>query len=84
MATVKTAISLDASLLRQAEEVAQEQKKTRSGLFRDAVREYVERYENRKLLAELNAAYGDGPDPEDLAFLEAAKHNMADILHEWS
>ena len=61
MTVVKTAISLDASLFDQINEVAQELRISRSGFFALAAQEYIARYENRKLLAALNTAYDDLP-----------------------
>ena len=59
MTVVKTAISLDASLFDQINELAQELSVSRSRFFALAAQEYISRHENRKLLDALNAAYGD-------------------------
>lgn len=61
MTVVKTAISLDASLFDRINELAQELRVSRSGFFALAAQEYISRYENRKLLDALNAAYDDLP-----------------------
>ena len=67
MTVVKTAISLEASLFDQINELAQELEVSRSGLFVLAAEEFIARYENRKLLDALNAAYDDLPAPEEPA-----------------
>ena len=59
MTVVKTAISLDASLFDQINELTQELSVSRSGFFALAAQEFIERYENQKLLEALNAAYDD-------------------------
>ncbi len=59
--TVKTVISLDGVLLREAEGVARRLKVSRSRLFATAMEEYLERRTNRELLLAINAAHA-GPD----------------------
>ena len=70
MAHVKTAISLDESLFREAEEWAGKLGVSRSQLFAWAVEEYVRRRENEELLARLNEAHADGLDEEEREYLE--------------
>ena len=74
MAHVKTAISLDESLFREAEDWAGKLGVSRSQLFARAVEEYVRRHENEELVRRLNEAYSDGPDEEDE---EALRHGQA-------
>jgi hypothetical protein len=74
MAHVKTAISLDESLFREAENWAGKLGVSRSQLFARAVEEYVRRHENEELLRRLNEAHADGPDEEDE---EALRHGQA-------
>lgn len=74
MAHVKTAISLDEGLFREAEEWAGKLGVSRSQLFARAVEEYVRERENEELLRRLNEAHADGPDEEDE---EALRHGQA-------
>lgn len=74
MVHVKTAISLDESLFREAEEWAGKLGVSRSQLFARAVEEYVRQRENEELLARLNGAHADGPDEEDE---EALRHEQS-------
>jgi hypothetical protein len=74
IAHVKTAISLDESLFREAEDWAGKLGVSRSQLFARAVEEYVRRRENEELLRQLNAAHADGPDEEDE---KALRHGQA-------
>jgi metal-responsive CopG/Arc/MetJ family transcriptional regulator len=70
MAHVKTAISLDEALFREAEDWAGKLGVSRSQLFARAVEEYVRRHENEELLRRLNEAHADGLDDEEKEYLE--------------
>ncbi len=74
MAHVKTAISLDEELFREAEEWAGKLGISRSQLFARAVAEYVRQRENEELLRRLNEAHAGGLDEEDE---EALRHMQA-------
>jgi metal-responsive CopG/Arc/MetJ family transcriptional regulator len=65
MTNVKTAISLQQSLFEQVEALAQELQISRSRLFVLAVEAFIQRYQNRQLLAAINEAYDDLPDSEE-------------------
>jgi len=65
MRYVKTAISLQDTLLKQIDALARELDISRSRLFVLAVEEFLQRYQNQKLLEAINAAYDDLPDPEE-------------------
>jgi len=62
MPSVKTAISLQPLLFDQVKVLAREMQISRSRLFVLAVEEFIERYQNQKLLEEINAAYENMPD----------------------
>ena len=63
--TVKTAISVDRSLLARIDAAALELSLSRSRFLARAADELVRKLENRKLLAQINEAYADGPDEEE-------------------
>ena len=65
MANVKTAISVSDKLFEQADEIASEMNVSRSRLFSLALEEFVLRYQNRKLLKQINEAYSDSDDIEE-------------------
>jgi len=65
MASVKTAISLQQPLFDQVETLAREMQISRSRLFVLAMEEFIARYQNQRLLKEINAAYEDVPDPAE-------------------
>lgn len=56
MRTVKTAISLPASLFEQAETLAGEMQISQSFLIEIALEEFIRRRENQQLLEKINAA----------------------------
>jgi len=63
--TVKTAISLDGGLFRQAQGLARRLKVSRSRLFATAMEEYIERRRNLELLQAMNAACEVPEDPDE-------------------
>jgi metal-responsive CopG/Arc/MetJ family transcriptional regulator len=63
--TVKTAISLEGGLFREAQGLARRMKVSRSRLFATAVAEFIERRRNQELLRAINAAYAAGADPDE-------------------
>ncbi len=73
MPNVKTAVSIEETLFERAEALARELKVSRSRLFAMALEDFVLRAENRRLLEQLNEAYKDGPDPDELSFLDKAR-----------
>ena len=84
METVKTAISIQKPLFERAEELARKLKVSRSRLFALALEEYIRRQENQEMLERINAAYGDGPDPEEEAWLRFALDSQRRLVEdEW-
>ena len=69
MANIKTAISLQEPLFRQANDLAREMNISRSRLFVLALEDFIHRYQNRQILEKINRAYADGPDPEEIEWL---------------
>jgi len=65
MAYIKTAISLQDTLLEQIDALAQELDVSRSRLFVLAAEEFIRRHQNQQLLESINAAYDDLPDAEE-------------------
>ncbi len=61
MTSVKTAISLPRPLFQQVDTLAREMNISRSRLFVLAVEDFVRRYQNQRLLEQINAAYDDEP-----------------------
>ena len=59
MPGVKTAISIEKKLFDHVNKVAREMHVSRSRLFILAVKDYLKKYENKELLAQINAACDD-------------------------
>lgn len=74
---MKTAISIPDSLFDNVEEIAEELHISRSQLFADAVREYIEKVRNRKILESINAAYSEVETEEDTKIRSQGKRYYA-------
>jgi metal-responsive CopG/Arc/MetJ family transcriptional regulator len=84
MATVKTAISLEDALFRQAEGLARRMKVSRSRLFAAALEEFIERRRNQELLRAINAAYADAPDSSERKLQRAMlRQHRRRIQEQW-
>jgi hypothetical protein len=59
---MKTAISIDDELLREADKTAQLMGLSRSGLFTLAVGEFLQQKKREQILNQLNEVYANGPD----------------------
>ena len=84
MTVVKTAISIQETLYEQAELLAKKMNISRSHLFGMAVEDFIQRYQNRSLLEEINQAYSDEPDPaEQTRLLQMRKQYRKIVEGEW-
>ena len=79
MATVKTAISLPESTYARAQRAAVHLNVSRSSLFSRAIDDYLIRLENAEMIKEIDEAYGDGLDDDEVEILQAASRHMADL-----
>lgn len=84
MPGVKTAISLDENLLNQVNQLANDLHVSRSKLFSLAVKDYLKKQEGKKILAQLNAAYGDSPSKEEAAITKAMHRKQHKIVGQES
>jgi metal-responsive CopG/Arc/MetJ family transcriptional regulator len=73
MAQVKTAVSIQEFLFKEADELARQMNISRSQLFTMAVKEFIQEYRNRQLLDQINKAYSDEPTPEEKKLLSRQK-----------
>jgi metal-responsive CopG/Arc/MetJ family transcriptional regulator len=62
---MKTAISLDDDLLREADETARQMGLSRSRLLALALRDYLVHRRREKVLAQLNEVYANAPSGEE-------------------
>ena len=84
MANVKTAISIQQSLFEQAEALARELHISRSRLFALAVEDFMQRYENQRLLERINDAYADTTTPDEQALLRCMRRRQRQMVEgEW-
>ena len=80
MTTIKTAVSIEENLFRQADELAGELHVSRSRLVSLALERLIRDYETKKLVEKLNEVYGDGPTKEDEQWLEMARQAYVETL----
>ena len=84
MSTVKTAISLQESLFKRVDQLAQELGIPRSHIFVLAVEEFIQRYENRKLLKTINEAYEEILDREEEQLRDRMRQVHRDMVEgQW-
>jgi metal-responsive CopG/Arc/MetJ family transcriptional regulator len=84
MSAIKTAVSLEADLFREADRLARQLRIPRSRLFSLALEEFVAERHNRKLLNDLNRAYATPPDRAERKLLQKGKASAASRLKsEW-
>ncbi len=65
MPSIKTAISVEKSLLDKIDATAKNMSLSRSKFFALAAKNYLQQIETRELIEKLNEAYGDGLDDEE-------------------
>jgi elongation factor P--beta-lysine ligase len=83
MHTMKTAISVEDSLMKQADKAAEEAGVSRSRLFSIAMEAYLKKLSDEQMLEQLNRSYADGPTEEERAWTQFAKRKMAKIVEPW-
>lgn len=84
MAHVKTAISIQESLFKDAEALAAKMNISRSKLFATALSEFIQKHQNQQLLAQINAAYDDTPDVAETAAQHSMKAKQRQLLEgQW-
>ena len=81
MQSIKTAISLDKDLFTRGDMLARELNLTRSGLFAQALEEFIAKRRNRDLLARLNLAHADEPAAPRPAAVRA--HHRKVVADSW-
>jgi hypothetical protein len=82
--TIKTAISIEESLYRQVQKLAEEMNVSRSHVFAAAIRSYLRQRQNRMLLEELNAAYAEPPSTVEKRVQQAwRRRHRRKVAAEW-
>jgi len=62
---MKIAISIPENVFRDVKKAAEEQKRSRSEIITEAVREYLKRLESRRIFDSLNEVYASPETPEE-------------------
>jgi metal-responsive CopG/Arc/MetJ family transcriptional regulator len=84
MASIKTAISINKNLFEQVNKLAGELEVSRSYLFVLAVEEFIQRYENERLLRQINQAYDDLPLADENQILRGMRSSHRKLVDgEW-
>ena len=76
MSSVKTAISVEKSLLDKIDETAKHLSLSRSKFFAVAAKNYLHQIETQELIEKLNEVYGDGLDETEMKTLKGMKNVM--------
>lgn len=79
---MKTAISIEDSLLRDADETARRMGLSRSRLFALAVGDFVQRQRREQMLRSLNEVYADGMEPPEQRLLKGIKTKVRRTVKE--
>lgn len=82
MAVIKTAISIDESLFDKINRLSEEIKLSRSQIFSQAVKYFIERKNNLELVRKINRAYSDVLDEDEMEQLAKSKRKYKEILKE--
>lgn len=70
---MKTAISIEDGILREADETARQMGLSRSRIFALAVSDFLQRYQQEQMLARLNEVYAKDAGPNEKLLLRGIK-----------
>jgi metal-responsive CopG/Arc/MetJ family transcriptional regulator len=79
---MKTAISMDDSLMEQADQAARDLGLSRSGLITEALRNYLRQRARAHTTQQLNLAYADAPSPDERRVARRLKTKLP-ALPKW-
>ncbi len=80
---MKTAISLDDSLMEKADEAARDLGLSRSGLIAEALRSYLRQRGRVKITVQLNQAYVDTPGAAETRLVRKFKTKLPANKDRW-
>jgi len=75
MPNIKTAISIEKPIFEKIDTLAKDLKVSRSSIFSQAAKEYIQRHQNRELLKQINNVYDDQSESESLVSKMRSKHH---------
>ena len=79
---MKTAISIEDGLLREADETARAMGLSRSRLFAMAVRDFLRRQREERMLRRLNEVYAGATEPAEKRLLRGMKAKIRSAVTE--
>lgn len=82
MPNIKTAISIEKPIFDKMEMLAKNFKVSRSFIFTQAAKEFIQRHQNKDLLERINKAYEDQSESESLVSKMRSKHHDL-VKEEW-
>ena len=82
MPNIKTAISIEKPIFEKIDMIAKDLNVSRSFIFSQAAKEYIQRHQNIELLEQINKAYEDQSDSESLVFSMRSKHHAL-VKDQW-
>ncbi len=83
MANVKTAVSLDETIFKEADAMAREMNLTRSRLFAQALEEYIKRHRARRVLEKLNEAYAEETGAAERSYMRKMRRKQRKLVDRW-
>jgi metal-responsive CopG/Arc/MetJ family transcriptional regulator len=85
MQKVKTAISIDNNILEETGIIAQEMDISRSQVVSLALDDYIQRYKNKQLFVQINDAYSDSPDSDEIGTMDIIRSHQRKLgkREEW-
>lgn len=82
MPNVKTAISIEKPIFEKMDMLAKNFKVSRSFIFSQAAKEFIQRHQNNDLLEKINKAYDDQSESESLVSKMRSKHHEL-VKEKW-
>ncbi len=74
---MKTAISVEDSLMEEADAAARDQGLSRSALIADALRSYLRKRRHERITEQLNLAHAQEAPPEERRFVRSLRTKMS-------
>ncbi|MFO7886460.1 MAG: CopG family transcriptional regulator [Desulfobacteraceae bacterium] len=82
MPNIKTAISIEKPVFEKMDVLAKNLKVSRSFIFSQAAKEFIQRHQNKDLLEQINKAYDDQSESESLVSKMRSKHHEL-VKEQW-
>lgn len=82
MPNIKTAISIEKPIFEKMDILAKNLKVSRSFIFSQAAKEFIQRHQNNDLLEQINKAYDDQSESESLISKMRSKHHEL-VKEQW-